>query len=116
MTTSPLWDQCNNSELYQICRTAGLPVLPTFPKERMIELLEGLEEAQDVEHVVDGWRDALKSFIDDFRPKLQSQLTCPAKDPNDPKPCYRCVDTQVYACLVTNSTCEQYIQLRRKTR
>ena len=52
-------------------------------------------------------------FIVDFWPKLQSQLTCPAKT-KDPKACYGCVDAQVYACLVGNESCEPYIQLRRK--
>lgn len=92
-----------------------MPVLPTYSREQLIQLLEGLEEPVEVEYVTDLWRDALKSFIDDFRPKLQSQLTCYAKDPNDPKPCYKCVDTQVYACLVSNAACATHIESRRKT-
>lgn len=108
------WDQLNRTELYQIARRAELPVLPTTPRECIIGLLEGTEEGVPVEHPVDQWRDALKSFIDEFRRKLQAQLTCHAKDPQDPKPCYKCVDAQVFSCLVSNSSHEHLIQIRRK--
>lgn len=68
----------------------------------MVALLEGEAEQQfEVEHPVDEWRDALMRFIDDYWVKLQSQITCPAKS-RDPKACYTCVDTQVYACLMKN--------------
>jgi hypothetical protein len=107
------WDLCNYTELYQLCRRAGLHVLPSYPREKLVAILEGLEEDQQVGHPVDDYRDAIKRFVDDFRPKLQSQLTCPAKDPNDPRPCYKCVDTQVFACLVGNEPCEPYILARR---
>lgn len=109
------WSQCNHTELYQLCRRAQLIVLPSFSNEKLVALLEGLEEPEELWHPVDSYRDAIKRFIDDFRPKLQSQLVCPAKDPNDPKPCYKCVDAQVFACIVGNEVCEPYI-LERRTR
>lgn len=109
------WDKCNHTELYQLCVRAGLNPLPSDPDERLIALLEGLEEQDEQVNPVNSYRDAIKLFVDDFRPKLQSQLTCPAKDPNDPKPCYKCVDAQVFACVVGNEPCEPYILERKKT-
>lgn len=71
-------------------------------------------------------------FVNDFYEKLQSQLTCPARNPDpnfvpvnpdadppevaprDPRACYQCVDTQVLACLVRNEAVLNYIQLRKK--
>jgi len=79
----------------------------------MVALLEGVEEQEYVEHPVDAWRDALMRFIDDFWVKIQSQLTCPAKS-RDPKACYVCVDTQVYACLVKNEAVQHHIAMRKK--
>jgi hypothetical protein len=107
------WDRVNDTELYQLCRRAGLLALPSFPREKLIALIEGLEEQEQIEHPIDAWRDAIMVFVNDFWPKLQSQLTCPAKT-RDPKACYGCVDTQVYACIVGNEACEPYIRLRRK--
>ena len=114
MTSSSFdWRVCNHTELYQVCQRAGLNPLPNLTDEQLIALLEGSVEVQEEWHPVDSYRDAIKRFIDDFRPKLQAQLTCPAKDPNDPKPCYKCVDAQVFACIVSNETCEPYILERR---
>jgi hypothetical protein len=108
------WELCNHTELYQLCRRVGLSPLPSYSREQLIALLEGTEEEERVWHPVDSYRDAIKCFIDDFRPKLQSQLTCPAKDPMDPRPCFKCVDAQVFAFLVNNETCEPHILNRRK--
>lgn len=52
-------------------------------------------------------------FVNEYYPKLRSQLTCPAKT-RDPKACYGCVDAQVYTCLVENEQMQPYIQLKRK--
>lgn len=109
------WAECNHSELYQICVRAGLNPKPSDSNEKLITLLEGLEEQDEQTNPVDSYRDALKRFIDDFRPKLQSQLVCYAKDASDPRPCYKCVDAQVFACVVGNETCEPYILERKKT-
>jgi hypothetical protein len=68
----------------------------------MVALLEGAAEQEgEVDHPVDAWRDALMRFIEDYWVKIQSQITCPAKS-REPKACYGCVDTQVYACLMKN--------------
>jgi hypothetical protein len=81
----------------------------------MIALLEGREEPDPIESPVDPWRDAIMGFVDEYWAKLRSQLTCPAKT-RDPKACYTCIDTQVYACLVENEQMEPYIRLKRKER
>ena len=112
------WARCNHTELYQACQRAGVPALPNYSKERMIALLEGLEEPQEIDYIVDTWRDAIMAFVKEYWAKLRSQLTCPAKS-GDPRACYGCVDAQVYACLVENEQMEpfikdQLIQLKRK--
>lgn len=107
--------RCNATELYQLCVGAGIPVHPNYSKEKMIALLEGTEEPVDVNHPTYIWRDAIMEFVEEYWAKLRSQLTCPAKT-RDPKACYGCVDTQVYACLVENEQMEPYIQLKRKPR
>lgn len=52
-------------------------------------------------------------FVNDFWPKLQSQIECPAKS-RDPRACYECPDQQVIACLVKNEPLKHYIEIRRK--
>ena len=79
----------------------------------MIALLEGMEEETQA-HPVDVWRDALMMFINDYWAKISSQITCPAKS-RDPKACYGCVDTQVYACITKNDGLLHHINSRRKT-
>ena len=106
------WSPLNHTELYQMCRKAHLPALPSHSREKLVALLEGLED-EPVDNPVDELRDAIMVFVNDFWPKLRSQLTCPAKS-KDPKACYECVDAQVYACIVGNEQCEPYIQIRRK--
>ena len=107
------WERCNKTELYQTCRAAGLNVHPTDTNERFIQLLEGTEEDPPVAHPIDPWRDAIMNFVIDYWPKLQSQITCPAKS-RDPHACYGCVDQQVISCIVKNEPVLQYIQIRRK--
>ena len=115
---STLLARCNHTELFQICRKAGIPVLPNYPRELLIALLEGFQEPQPVRHSVDDWRDAIMTFVDEYYAKLRAQLTCPAQT-RDPKACYGCVDAQVYACLIENEQgrpfIEKYYQLRKKT-
>lgn len=111
-------NRCNHTELFQLCRRAEIPVLPNYPRELLIALLEGTTQPTPVDHPTDRWRDALMAFVNDYYVKLRSQLDCPAKS-RDPKACYGCVDTQVYTCLATNESSiglieESYIQLRRK--
>jgi len=106
--------QCNETELYQICRRAGIPVAPGTSKEKMIALLLGEEEPEEVTNVFDGWRDGIMRFLLDYWSKVESQLTCPAKS-GDPKSCYQCVDAQVISCIVQQSPYDQkLILLRRK--
>lgn len=107
------WEACNHTELYQACRQAGLGALPTDPKPKLIAMLEGVG-GEPITHPLDLWRDAIMAFVIDYWPKLQSQVTCPAKT-RDPKACYGCIDQQVVACLTKNGPLESYIQLRKKT-
>lgn len=115
------WEKCNHTELLQVCHQAGLPALPTYSKEHLIALLEGTAETQQAqydEYVVNQWRDAIMAMVIEYWARLRSQLTCPAKT-QDPRACYGCVDTKVYACLVENEAMEpiiekQLIQLKRK--
>lgn len=114
------WEKCNHTELLQVCYRAGLPAVPTNSREQLIALLEGIEEpqAQYDEYIVNQWRDAIMAFVLEYWARMRSQLTCPAKT-QDPRACYGCVDTKVYACLVENEAMQpmiekQLIQLKRK--
>ena len=110
------WARVNDTELYQICRKAGLDVLPRDSREHLIALLEGYEEQSMPEnyHPIDTLRDALMAFVIDHWSKIQSQVTCPAKT-CDPRACYGCVDQQVVACFVKNQPLQTHILIRRKT-
>lgn len=115
------WEKCNHTELLQVCQRAGIPVVPTYSKEQLIALLEGLEEPQQDQFndfIVNMWRDAIMAFVIEYWARLRSQLVCPAKT-GDPRACYGCVDAQVYACLVENEQMQpfikkQLIELKRK--
>lgn len=108
------FNQCNETELYQICRKAGIPVAPTTTKEKMIAYLKGDEDPPNVENVFDGWRDAIMRFLLDHWTIVETQLTCPAKS-GDPRSCYQCVDAQVISCVVQQNPHDQkLIELRRK--
>lgn len=111
---SSIFDKCNHTELYQSAIDAGLPAQPTNSKEELAAMLEGTLEPEPKYHIVDSYRDAIMAFVNDYKIKLASQLTCPAKS-LDPRACYGCIDTQVIACVIKNAPVEQYIQLRRKT-
>jgi hypothetical protein len=108
-----VFDPCNHTELYQLCRTAGMNVQPNETRENMISYLEGTKEFQENYHPVDDWRDAIMKVLLDHWTVMASQLTCPAKS-GDPKSCFRCVDAQVIGCLVSQSEPDQkLISLRR---
>lgn len=108
------FERCNHTELYQVCRRAGIPVSPATPKEEMIAYLLGESEAPPVENVFDHWRNGIMGFLLDHWSVVETQLTCPAKS-GDPKSCYQCVDAQVISCVVQQSDHDQkLIELRRK--
>jgi hypothetical protein len=125
--SSPL-QRCNRTELYQLCRRAGINVHPGTPREWLIGFLLGDYEApkmSEEEHPVDRWRVALIRFIEDYWARLQPQLKCPAKDLKHPnaeqrntRPCFGCSDMQVMNCLADNANNIERIRLyilRRKS-
>lgn len=105
-----LFDGCNRTEAYQLCRKAALPVSPGETKESYIAYLDG--EDPSGENNIDKWRDAIMAFIVEH-PNIHSQLTCPAKS-LDPKACYGCIDTQVVSCIVKNQEAEFLIRSKKQ--
>lgn len=103
----------NDTEIYQMARSAGLPVLPSMPKQHVIQLLLGEVEAEPVVHELDRWRHGIMGFVIEHWRALETQLDCPAKS-KDPKACFQCVDAQVVTCLVTNENDIALIRLRKK--
>ena len=99
----------NHSELYQLCRQAGVPCSPDMPRGTLMALLDG-EITIDVENTMDELRDALMQFLLQHWRRVQAQLTCPAKS-GDPKSCYQCVDAQVTHCIQTNHVERQVHEL-----
>jgi len=108
-----LFEDCNHTELLQICRRVGLHISPSTPKEKMIAYLLGEEEPPIEDNVVDSWRHGLMGFVLDHWQTIRSQLACPAKT-QDPRACFTCCDTQVIACVVGNPENEELINLKRK--
>ena len=108
-----LFEDCNHTELLQICRRVGLRISPSTPKEKMIAYLLGEEEPPIEDNVVDSWRHGLMGFVLDHWQTIRSQLACPAKT-QDPRACFTCCDTQVIACVVGNPENEELINLKRK--
>ncbi len=115
MPSSTRLEACNQTELYQICRKAGLSAHPTATRQHLIALLLGDEEPSinEFEHPIDSWRHAIMKFIDEHWSMLETQLTCPAKT-RDPRSCFNCVDAQVVTCVVSNRDNEHLIQLHRR--
>jgi len=110
---SDLFASFNETELYQMARKAGLPVLPSMPKEQFIRLLLGEEEPQAVTHELDRWRHGIMGFLIEHWRVMETQLTCPAKS-KDPKACFQCVDAQVVTCLVQNENDIALIRRHKK--
>lgn len=111
MSDSTPFARFNHSELYQACRSAQIKALPNEPREKLIAYLEGLEEPPaDAAHTLDHWRHGIMGFLLEYWPKLEAQLTCPARS-KDPLSCFQCVDTQVICCLLQNKPYEQLIRL-----
>ena len=98
-----------------------MEVHPASTREELISFLMGDADPPELEeHPVDTWRQGIIGFVDDHWGVLEPQLTCPAKNLRhptnpDPKPCFGCVDTQVFTCIVKNSgRNEHLINLHRK--
>lgn len=126
------FEACNTTELQQLCRKAGLVVLPNAPREKLIDYLFGDDLPPDVDHPIDSLRNGLIQLIFDHWVMIEPQLTCPAKElgslrhldsdqaleeaskPKTVRACYRCEDTKVISCLVENTAHEAQIQIRRK--
>lgn len=115
---SERFEACNHTELYQLCRTAGIPVLPDYTRQQFIELLIGEVEPEKIteaDHPIDALRHALMGFVEDHWAMLEPQLTCPAKT-RDPRSCFGCIDGQVITCLVQNPENEHLIEIHRPRR
>lgn len=108
-----MFDKCNHTELYQLCRRLGMPAVPSMSREQLGELILG-EVPQTVQpHSFDSWRHGLAGFVLDHWQTLQNQVSCPLKS-QDPMSCFGCLDTQVVSCVVGNPKNEHLIHLRRK--
>lgn len=97
-------------------------VHPSSTRQELISYLMGETDPpflNEETHPVDSWRLGIIGFVGDHWAVLEPQLTCPAKNLRhpttpDPRPCFGCVDTQVFACIVKNSgRNEHLIQLHR---
>ena len=98
-----------------MCTRAGMVVLPTTPKENLINYLTGAEESDinEDDHPIHSWRNAFINFLLDQWKKMATQITCPAKTLKDPinpnpRPCFGCTDIQVITCLVQNHKAEKF--------
>jgi hypothetical protein len=120
-STSELFDDCNHTELYQLCRRLGINVSPATPKEQLRAYLLGEQEPpESTTHSIDVWRNAIMEFLSDHWQVVRAQITCPAKnlkdelEPGEKRACFNCIDVQVLSCVVQNPENEYAIQLRRK--
>ena len=110
-------EKVNDTELYQLCKRAELPVLPNDSREDMAKLLTGELERPRVGSSVDRWRRGILLFAEDHWKVLQNQTTCPLKNPDgsfNNQGCHGCLDTQVMSCVVDNdayrTTIEKYMK------
>jgi hypothetical protein len=105
------FQQCNHTELYQLCLAAEISIHPKTSREMMILYLEGDEEPPELPddtHPIHKWRLGIMKFILAHWEKLSTQVTCPAKS-KDPRACFGCADVQVITCIVTNEENEKLI-------
>jgi len=134
MTPSEVFERCNETELYQRCKKAGMAVRPGTKKEELILYLLGEEKPLPIENEVDSWRIGLIGFLLDYWSMVRAQISCPAKilaeeldkdrprpdwesrvsDYRNPKACFTCLDTQVLSCIIDNETNRSLIQLKKK--
>ena len=104
--------RCNRSELYQVCRKAGLVPPTGASRALLIDYLLGNVEGEKEPTSIDLWRNGLKGFVEANWAVLQPQLTCPIRANIDA--CYGCLDTQVMACVEEQGHYGSLIQIRRK--
>jgi hypothetical protein len=107
------FDRLNHTELYQVCRGAGLNPLPSWTRRELILLLEREVDAPEAQNLFDRMREGIFEFVDEHWEVLQSQVTCPAKA-RDIKACFGCADSQVLSCVIAVKPMDRFIQLRRK--
>src|SRR5262245_16995654 len=100
--------RCNRTELYQLCKRAGLNPRPGATHEELCELLRGDRAPSTETNEIDLWRPGLKGFVQQRCAVLQPQLTCPIRQNIDA--CKGCLDTQVVTCVVEQRTQEPLIQ------
>lgn len=105
-------ERCNRTELYQVCRGAGLNPSPRASREDLIQLLLALRDRSSETHGIDLWRNGIKGFATQYYHVLQPQLTCPLRQSLDA--CKNCLDSQVVACLIEQGDKEHLIRLHRK--
>ncbi len=108
-----MFDKCNHTELYQLCRMRNLPALPSMSREQLAELMFSETQPEVLPHSIDSWRHGLAGFVLSHWHVLQNQISCPLKS-KDPMSCFGCLDTQVVSCVVGNPKNEHLIQLHRK--
>lgn len=109
----PDFSRCNHTELYQLCRRAGLKVSPSMSVEELALVMSGELDDGIRTNEIDSWRHGLTGFVFDHWQVLQPQLTCPIRS-KDPNSCWTCTDIQVIACLSANQQYEHLIKLHRK--
>lgn len=110
-----LFAPCSHTELYQIAKRAGHAVQPTFTRERLIKIITLEEECPQAPNEVDDIRRAIMGFLIEYRLKLETQITCPAKS-FQPDACFGCVDAQVVHCYSSNGAGnKRLITLHRKS-
>lgn len=103
---------CNRTELYQLCKKAGLNPPTSASRADLIQYYLGEKEPPQEVNTIDLWRRGLKGFVSERWAVLQPQLVCPIR--HDINACKGCLDTQVIACVVEQRHYEPLIQLHRK--
>lgn len=102
----------NRTELYQICRKAGIPVHPTASVEKMVDCLLGIDVPDARSHAIDEIRYAQMDFLREHRSTLGLQIRCPAQS-MERTACFSCVDTQVLSCLLSSGHQDAILRHRK---
>lgn len=111
-------EACNDTELYQLCRLAQIPVVPGLPRGTYINFLMGLEESPnwtEADHPIDSWRHGIINFVFEHWDRLEPQLTCPLRT-KDPRACFGCIDIQAITCVTRVPQYENAIRGHRPKR
>jgi len=108
-----IFDRCNHTELYQMCRELNLPAIPSMTREQLAALMIEEVPADVPPNAFDSWRHGLAGFVLSHWAVLQNQVSCPLRT-QDPRACFTCLDTQVVSCVVGNPKNAHLIQLHRK--